>query len=81
MLRFLYLEGLTASDLTGAVPLVAGWRGASVPRACYPAHVRRLLASVDRTGATCRRDFASLLLSALLGLRSGEVAAIRRGDA
>jgi site-specific recombinase XerD len=80
LLRFLYLEGLTASDLTGAVPLVAGWRGASLPRAIDPEHVRRMLASCDRRTATGRRDFAILVLLARLGLRSGEVAAIQLSD-
>ena len=80
LLRFLYLEGLTASDLTGAVPLVAGWRGASLPKALDPEHVRRMLASCDRSAATGRRDFAIVLLLARLGLRSGEVAAIQLGD-
>jgi site-specific recombinase XerD len=80
LLRFLYLEGLTASDLTGAVPLVAGWRGASLPKALDPEHVRRILASCDRSTSTGRRDFAILLLLARLGLRSGEVAAIQLGD-
>jgi hypothetical protein len=32
LLRFLSLEGLTAVDLTGAVPGVASWRGASLPK-------------------------------------------------
>lgn len=80
LLRFLYLEGLTASDLTGAVPLVAGWRGASLPKALDPEHVRRMLASCDRAAVTGRRDFAIVLLLARLGLRSGEVAAIQLGD-
>ena len=80
LLRFLYLEGLTASDLTGAVPRVAGWRGASLPRALDPAHVRRMLASCDRTTATGRRDFAIVLLLARVGLRSGEVAVIQLAD-
>jgi integrase/recombinase XerD len=80
LLRFLYLEGLTASDLTGAVPLVAGWRGASLPKALDPEHVRRMLASCDRGTATGRRDFAIVLLLSRLGLRSGEVAAIQLGD-
>jgi len=80
LLRFLYLEGLTAGDLTGAVPLVAGWRGTSLPRALDPACVGRLLASCDRDGPAGRRDFAILLMLARLGLRCGEVAAIRLGD-
>jgi integrase/recombinase XerD len=80
LLRFLYLEGSTASDLTGAVPLVAGWRGASLPRALDPECVRRLLASSDRGTPAGRRDFAILLLLARMGLRSGEVAAIQLAD-
>jgi len=80
LLRFLHLEGLTASDLTGAVPLVAGWRGASLPRALDPEHVRRMLASCDRDAAAGRRDFAIVLVLARLGLRSGEAAAIQMRD-
>ena len=33
LLRFLFLEGLTPNDLTGAVPGVAKWRAASPPKA------------------------------------------------
>lgn len=80
LLRFFYLEGLTAGDLTGAVPLVAGWRGTSLPRALDPECVGRLLASCDRGRPAGRRDFAILLMLARLGLRCGEVAAMRLGD-
>jgi site-specific recombinase XerD len=80
LLRFLYLEGLTAGDLTGAVPLVAGWRGTSLPRTLDPECVGRLLASCDRERPAGRRDFAILLTLARLGLRCGEVAAMRLGD-
>jgi integrase/recombinase XerD len=80
LLRFLYLEGHTASDLTGAVPLVAGWRGASLPRALDPESVRRLLACCDPDFPAGRRDRAILLVLARMGLRSGEVAAIRLAD-
>jgi integrase/recombinase XerD len=80
LLRFLYREGFTASDLTGAVPLVAGWRGALLPRALDPESVRRLLGSCDRDAPAGLRDFAILLVLARLGLRCGEVAAMRLGD-
>jgi integrase/recombinase XerD len=36
LLRFVYVEGHTPRDLSGAVPNVAGWRGASLPRAIAP---------------------------------------------
>ncbi len=80
LLRFLYLEGLVADDLTGAVPLVAGWRGTSLPRTLDPQCVGRLLASCDRGRPAGRRDYAILLTLARLGLRCGEVAAMRLGD-
>ncbi len=35
-LRFLHVEGLTTFSLVGAVPSVAGWRGASLPKALPP---------------------------------------------
>jgi integrase/recombinase XerD len=80
LLRFLYLEGLTGADLTTAVPSVANWRGASLPRALDAERVRRLLASCDRATAVGRRDFAILTVLARLGLRAGEVAALELGD-
>lgn len=80
LLRFLYLEGMTASDLAAAVPNVASWRGASLPRAIDPEQVRRLLGGCDRRTGAGRRDFAILTLLARLGLRAGEVTALRLGD-
>ena len=80
LLRFLFLEGLTASDLSAAVPAVAGWRGASLPKALAAEQVARLLASCDRTTAVGRRDFAILTVLSRLGLRAGEVAALELGD-
>jgi integrase/recombinase XerD len=80
LLRFLYLEGLAASDLSAAVPSVANWRGASLPRAVGAEHVARLLASCDRRSAVGRRDFAILTVLCRLGLRAGEVAALELGD-
>ena len=46
-----------------------------------PSEVARLLASCDRRRADGRRDYAILLLLARLGLRAGEVAALRLDDA
>jgi site-specific recombinase XerD len=80
LLRFLHLTGRMEADLASAVPAVAGWRGASLPRALPAAQVRLLLASCDRRRATGRRDFAILLLLARLGLRAAEVAGLELGD-
>ncbi len=45
-----------------------------------PAVVARLLASCDRRRAVGRRDYAILLLLSRLGLRAGEIAALRLED-
>ncbi|MCI0686630.1 MAG: tyrosine-type recombinase/integrase, partial [Sporichthyaceae bacterium] len=80
LLRFAYMEGHIGTDLSAAVPTVASWRGAGLPRAVDAAQVRRLLASCDRRSGAGRRDYAVLVLLARLGLRSGEVAALRCAD-
>ena len=48
LLRFLFADGLLAADLAAAVPAVAGWRGAGLPKALPPGHVAALLACCDR---------------------------------
>lgn len=80
LLRFLHVAGHVPHSLVGAVPAVAGWRGAALPKALAPGQVGQLLASCDRRTSTGRRDFAILLLLARLGLRAGEVAAVELDD-
>jgi len=79
-LRFLHLAGITPAGLADAVPSVAGWRLASLPRALGAETVARLLASCDRATAIGRRDLAILTLLSRLGLRAGEVARLRLDD-
>lgn len=79
LLRFLHLEG-EAPALVDAVPAVAGWRGATLPRPLDRAEVVRLLASPDTTTGVGRRDHAMLTLLVRLGLRAGEVAALTLDD-
>lgn len=80
LLRFLFLEGLISCDLTGAVPGVASWRCASLPKALPAEHVARLLASCDRSTPVGRRDFAILTVLSRLGLRACEVARLQLSD-
>jgi integrase/recombinase XerD len=80
LLRFLHLEGETERDLAGAVPSVASWRLASLVKALDARSVARLLSSCDRRTRVGRRDFAILTLLCRLGLRAGEVAALRLSD-
>ncbi len=80
LLRWLHLTGVVAAPLASAVPSVAGWRLAGLPKGLEPAQLRRLLASCDRRRATGRRDYAILLLLSRLGLRAGEVARLGLDD-
>jgi len=74
-----YRGGITC-DLAAAVPTVANWSMASIPRAIPAEAVHRLLASINRRTATGRRDYAILLVLARLGLRAGEVVRLELED-
>ena len=80
LLRFLHVEGEIGYSLADAVPSVAGWRLASLVKALDARSVARLLASCDRRTRVGRRDFAIVTLLSRLGLRAGEVAALRLSD-
>jgi site-specific recombinase XerD len=80
LLGFLHVEGILARSLASAVPSVAGWRLAGLPKALAPGEVRRLLASCDRSTVVGRRDFAVLTMLVRLGLRAGEIAALELDD-
>ena len=80
LLRYLYVGGHIEHELTAAVPRVAGWRLAGLPKAISAHDVARLLGSCDRRSTFGRRDFAVLSVFARLGLRSGEVAALELAD-
>jgi site-specific recombinase XerD len=79
-LGFALVEGLIGMPLAGAVPSVARWSGAGLPRGLTSKQVSSLLASCARRSATGRRDYAILLLLVRLGLRAAEVSALRLDD-
>jgi integrase/recombinase XerD len=79
-LRFCHLTGRSPRPLVGAVPRVASWRLAKLPKAVPPDTVQALLASCDRRTTYGRRDFAVLMLLSRLGLRAGEVAGLCLDD-
>jgi len=79
-LRFCYLRGETARDLSAAVPTIRRWRQAAVPPLLSPAEVERVLGAPDRSTPRGRRDYAILLLLARLGLRAHEVVTLELDD-
>jgi integrase/recombinase XerD len=79
-LGYLYIEGLIKQQLTTAVPTVAGWRLAALPKTLQPREVQALLEACDRRTRMGRRDFAILTILVRLGLRASEVANLRLDD-
>ena len=80
LLGFLHLEGMIGRSLAAAVPTVAEWQLASLPKGLEPGQVQRLLGACDRETAKGRRDFAVLTLLVRLGLRAGELASLELDD-
>ena len=80
LLDFLHLQGTIGQPLAQAVPSVAGWRLAGLPRGLEPDQVRNLLGACDRDSAKGRRDFAMLTVLIRLGLRAGEIAGLELDD-
>jgi site-specific recombinase XerD len=79
-LRFLNFLGETRDDLALAIPAVAHWRLARLPRCLSAKEVDRLIASCDGIAHRRLRDRAIILMLVRLGLRSGDVARMRLSD-
>jgi integrase/recombinase XerD len=72
--------GVLERDLSAAVPTVADWSLANIPRGLSCDQVHTVLAGCNRQTALGRRDYAVLLLLARLGLRAAEVAHLNLDD-
>lgn len=79
-LRFLFLSGRIARDLSLSVPTVRKYRQALPPAFLSPEEVERVLVKTDRSTSTGRRDYSILLLLARLGLRAGEIVTLELDD-
>jgi site-specific recombinase XerD len=80
LLRYLVIMGQCPPLLLDAVPTVAHWRLASLPRYVGREEVDRVVDSCDVRKLAGLRDRAILLLLARLALRAGDIAALRRND-
>jgi site-specific recombinase XerD len=79
-LRFLFLHGDTAQDLSPSVPTVRRWGTSAPPAFLSPEEVERAISAVDRLTQRGCRDHAILLLLARLGLRAGEIVTLELDD-
>lgn len=79
-LRFLACEGRCESGLERAIPALAGWRLAALPAHLSASEVQRIIDTCDATSLMGIRDRGIILLLARLGLRAGDVSALRLSD-
>ena len=78
--RFLRFEGFCGDALEAALPSVAHWRLATLPRSLTGQQVEQVLASFDAPTACGQRDRTIVQCLAILGLRPGEVAGLCLDD-
>jgi integrase/recombinase XerD len=79
-LRYLTATGQCHERLDAAVPTIAQWRLAALPRYLPAAAVERVVAACQPTTPVARRNRAILLLLVHLGLRAGDIVALRLED-
>ena len=79
-LRYLAFQGECQSGLELAIPAIAGWHQAAVPAFLSAPEVQRIIDGCEVTSMMGIRDRAILLLLARLGLRAGDVVALRLSD-
>ena len=76
-LKFLSLKGILQRDLSVVLPTIRVPRDATIPSVWDPELLARLLRAVDRSSPKGKRDYAILLLACRLGLRLGDIRALR----
>lgn len=79
-LRYLHREHVLQRDISNLVEIPQRYRLADIPRSISWGSVQAMLDQVDRRTVVGRRDYAMLLLMALYGLRSREVALLTLDD-
>jgi site-specific recombinase XerD len=79
-LRFLIANDRCRAGLIGAIPVIAHWRLAVLPRYLPPEDIERIIDSCKPSSTTGKRDRAILLLLARLGLRAGDIVHMRLQD-
>ena len=79
-LKYLITKDLCSYSLLAAIPTVAHWPLASLPRYIPTEDIQRLILSCDTDQPLGMRDHAVLLLLARLGLRASDIVNLRMSD-
>ena len=77
--RFLYHQGY-CENLEQLVPPMHHRQNVNVPALWSEKELQQLLASIDRSNPTGKRDYAILLLAVQLGVRNSDIAALKLSD-
>jgi site-specific recombinase XerD len=79
-LRFKAVAGVQVTALLAAIPKIAQWRLARLPKTLTSKEIAKLLKSFDRETEQGRRDYAIARCLTDLGLRAAETAQLRLDD-
>ena len=79
-LRYLYEEHLLATDLSLSLQHFKYSRGEKLPSVYSENEVLQIEASIQRSDATGKRDYAMMLLATRLGLRASDIAYLSFGN-
>jgi len=79
-LRFARYRDYIKTDLAVTVPAVANWALAGLPKHLPRGAVQKVLRAVDRSSVRGKRNYAIFMILARLGLRAGEIVALRMED-
>ena len=76
---FQYLKeiGVLETDLSPTIPWPKIYTEESIPETWTTEELQELLSSIDRTGGVGKRDYAMILLATLLGMRVGDICALK----
>lgn len=75
--RYIHENGTLENDLSSSVPRPKIYVEENIPETWTPEEVRQLLSVIDRSNAIGKRDYAMLLLAILLGMRVGDICALK----
>lgn len=75
--RYLHTSNILKCDLVGDVPRPKIYVEESFPETWTPEEIRQLLSTINRRTAIGKRDYAMILLAALLGMRAGDICALK----
>ena len=75
--RYLKDTGVTENNLAPFIPRPRIYAEEGIPETWTAEEVQRLLAAIDRTSNIGKRDYAMILLAVILGMRVGDICALR----